>query len=186
MNAVFQHFPLSAAVLIWVNAIPYLSRISRGPEWAARYLPDDSFLIPGLILLHSMFSLPAIPLIWSLRKKAKPGVIWVLALGVVSAISWYTHKDWDLGADPQAATGLVIFPLVAMVAAYGVLAIDRELRGLLGESISNWVGKQNARNNHGPLERIPGFRNLPKTLRYIIACILVSLVFSLYLYLITA
>ena len=186
MNAITQHFPLSVAVLIWVNALPYLSRMSRGSEWATKYLPDDGFLVPGLILIHAMFSLPAIPLIWSLRKKEKHGVIWVLALGVVSAITWYTHKDWDLGADAQAATGPVIFPLIAMAAAYGVLAIDRELRELLSESIRAWVEKQNTGWNPGLLERIPGFRNLPKTLRFIVGYILVSLIFSLFIYLMAA
>lgn len=186
MNAVPQHLPLSAAVLIWVNVLPYLSRMSRGSEWAAKYLPDDGFLVPGLILIHAMFSLPAIPLIWSLRKKEKPGVIWVLALGVVSIITWYTHKDWDLGADAQAATGLVIFPLISMVAAYGVLAVDRELRELLGKSVRTWAEKQSTGWNPGLSERIPGFRNLPKALQFIVVYILVGLFVSLYMYLMAA
>ena len=173
-------------VLIWVNALPYLSRLPRGLDWATQYLPDEGFLVPGLILIHAMFSLPAVPLNWSLRKKGKPGVIWALALGVVSVITWYTHKDWDLGADAQAATGLVIFPLFAMVAAYGVLGMDRELRKLLGKSIRTWVEKQSTGWNPGLSERIPGFRNLPKALQFIVVYILVGIFFWLYIYLMAA
>ena len=176
----------STGVLIWVNALPYLSRLPRGLDWAAQYLPDEGFLVPGLIFIHTMFSLPAVPLIWSLRKKEKPGVIWALALGVVSVITWSTHKDWDLGADAQAATGLVIFPLIAMVAAYGVLAMDRELRESLGISIRTWVDKQSTGWNPGLSERIPGFRHLPKALQFIVVYILVGIFLTLYMYLMAA
>jgi hypothetical protein len=110
----------------------------------------------------------------------------VFTSGVVSVITWHTHKDWDTGADAQAPIGLVIFSLIAMLAAYGVLAIDRELRELLGESISTWVEKQSTGWDPGLSERIPGFRNLPKALQFIVVYILVSLFFSLYLYLMAA
>jgi len=186
INAYPHHLFLSIVAVIWVNALPYLSRLPRGADWVAQYLPDEGFLIPGLILSHAMYSTPAIPLIWALRHSKKPGLIWTLALFVVTSLTWYCNKDYDLAADAQAAIGLAIFPLMAMVAAYGVLAIDRELRQLLHECLGGMIVKQNMRKNFGPLQYIPGFRGLPDTLKFIIAIVLVSLTFNLFLVLIAS
>jgi hypothetical protein len=115
----------SVAVLVWVNALPYLSRLPRGMNWVAQYLPDEGFTLVGLVFFHTLYSAPAIPLIGYLRKSEKPGLSWVLALLAVTALTWLFNKDYDLAADAQAATGLVIFPLCAMGAAYGILALGR-------------------------------------------------------------
>ena len=118
----------SIGVLIWVNALPYLSRLPRGLDWAAQYLPDEGWLIFGLLFFHALYSAPAVPLIKSLRESEKPGLSWVLALLAVTLLTWVFNKDYDLAADAQAATGLVIFPLVAMGVAYGILALGRKFR----------------------------------------------------------
>jgi hypothetical protein len=179
-----RHLPMSIAVLIWLNALPYLSRLPRGSDWVAQYLPDEGLLVPGLIFFHAMYSMSAIPLIWVLRHREKPGLIWTLALLVVTMLTWYLNKDYDLAVDPQAAIGLVTIPLISMVAAYGVMAVDRELRQLLHESIHGMFVKQNTRKNFGLLEYIPGFSELPETVRILIGVVLVSLTFSLFIFLI--
>ena len=118
----------SIGVLIWVNALPYLSRLPRGLDWAAQYLPDEGWLIFGLLFFHALYSAPAVPLIKSLRESEKPGLSWLLALLAVTLLTWVFNKDYDLAADAQAATGLVIFPLIAMGVAYGILALGRKFR----------------------------------------------------------
>jgi hypothetical protein len=160
--------------------------LSRGTDWAAQYLPDEGFLVPGLILSHALYSTPAIPLIWALRHREKPGLIWTLALTVVTSLTWFFNSDWDLAADAQAATGKVVFPITTAIAAYGLLAVDRELRELLGKAIRTWLEKQSTGWKPGLSERIPGFRNLPKALQFIVVYILVGLFFSLYAYLMAA
>jgi len=184
LNANPHHLLLSTVIVIWINALPYLSRLPGGIDWVAQYLPDEGFLIPGLIFFHVLYSTPAIPLIWALRHRKKPGLTWALSLLVVTTLIWYFNKDYDLAADAQAAIGLVIFPLVVMVAAYGVLALDKELRQPLYQSLRGFITKQNMRKNFGPLNYIPGFRGLPGPLQYIIAIALVSLTLNLFLYLI--
>lgn len=171
--------PMSIAVVIWLNALPYLSRLSRGTDWVAQYLPDEGLLVPGLIFIHLFYSLPAIPLIWALRHKEKPGLVWTLALLVATALTWILHKDYDLSADAQAAIGLVTFPLISMVVVYGVLAFNRELRQVLYESIRGKFVQQNPRKNFGLLERIPWVRDLSETMRTIIGLVLFILAFSL-------
>ena len=118
----------SIGVLIWVNALPYLSRLPRGLDWAAQYLPDEGWLVFGLLFFHALYSAPAVPLIKSLRESEKPGLFWALALLAVTVLTWVFNKDYDLAADAQAATGLVIYPLLAMGAAYGILALGRKFQ----------------------------------------------------------
>jgi len=119
---------VSAAVLLWVNILPYLSRLPRGLDWVAQYLPDEGFLVPGLIFFHALYSAAAIPLIRHLYLGEKPGPAWTLALLAETAFIWFWNKDYDLAADAQAATGLVVFPLVAMGIGFGILAVGRKLR----------------------------------------------------------
>ena len=116
---------VSAAVLVWMNALPYLSRLPRGLDWVAQYWPDPGFEVVGLIFFHAFYSLPAIPLINSLREDGRPGFVWALALVLASTVSWLFHMDYDLAADAQAATGLVILPAMIAGLAWVVLAAGR-------------------------------------------------------------
>jgi len=118
----------SVGVLIWVNALPYLSRLPKGADWAAQYLPEEGLLIPGLIFFHAFYSTPAIPLIKSLHESQRPGIPWAIALLAVTVLTWLFNHDYDLASDAQAATGLVIFPLMAMGSAYGILALGRKFQ----------------------------------------------------------
>lgn len=118
----------SVGVLIWVNALPYLSRLSGGTDWVAEYLPDDGYLVVGLVFFHVFYSSPALPLIKSLLETEKPDLVWAIALIAVTLLTWFTHEGHDLSADAQAATVLVIMPLITMGIAFGIIAIGRKLR----------------------------------------------------------
>ena len=148
------------AILLWVNVLPYLSRLPRGMDWVAQYLPDEGFTIVGLVFFHTLYSTPAIPLIKSLRSSERLGLFWALAFLAVTALTWLFNKDHDLAADAQAATGLVVFPLCAMGAAYGILALGRRFGKDKGRTENNsetaletalsqarqspgWLGKNN-------------------------------------------
>lgn len=148
------------AILVWVNVLPYLSRLPRGMDWVAQYLPDEGFMIVGLVFFHTLYSTPAIPLIRYLQRSERPGLYWVLAILAVTALTWLFNKDYDLAADAQAATGLVVFPLCAMGAAYGILALGRRFGKDNGRAENNsettletalsqarqspgWLGKKN-------------------------------------------
>jgi hypothetical protein len=120
-------FVLSAAILVWVNALPYLSRLSRGTEWVSQYLPDEGFLLVGLLFIHGCFSLPAIPLIRSIQTIKKLDLPWILAFVAVTVLTWLFHEDYDLSADAQAATGLVVIPLFTMGLAYLIMTLGRKL-----------------------------------------------------------
>jgi hypothetical protein len=117
----------SVGVLIWLNALPYLSRLPQGRDWVAGILPDGSgipFLL-GLLFVHAMYSLPAIPLVRALIKSQKATLPWAIALGVVSAFIAYTFKDVDLCCDANAAVMLVNIPLFAMGIAFVILAVGQ-------------------------------------------------------------
>ena len=119
----------SVAVLIWLNALPYLSRLYKGWDWVAGILPDGSgfpFLL-GLLFVHAIYSLPAIPLVRALNKSQRPTLPWAIALGVVSAFIVFAFKDVDLCCDANAAIILVNIPLFAMGIAFVILAVGQRL-----------------------------------------------------------
>jgi hypothetical protein len=119
----------SVGVLVWLNALPYLSRLHKGGEWVAGILPDGSgfpFLL-GLLFVHAIYSLPAIPFVRALIKSQRVTLPWAIALGVVSAFSIFTFKDVDLCCDANAAIILVNIPLFATGIAFVILAVGRRL-----------------------------------------------------------
>lgn len=117
----------SVGVFIWLNAIPYLSRLYKGWDWVAGILPDGSgfpFLL-GLLFFHVIYSLPVIPFVRAIIKSQRPTLPWVIALGIVSAFSVFTFKDVDLCCDANAAIILVNIPLFAMGIAFVILAVGQ-------------------------------------------------------------
>ena len=119
----------SVGVLIWLNALPYLSRLYRGWEWVAGILPDGNgfpFLV-GLFFVHAIYSLPVIPFVRALIKSQLPTLPWVIALGIVSAFMIFAFKDVDLCCDANAAIILVNIPLFAMGIAFVILAAGQRL-----------------------------------------------------------
>jgi hypothetical protein len=119
----------SVGILVWLNALPYLSRLHKGGDWVAGILPDGSGLpfLLGLLFVHAIYSLPAIPFVRALSKSQRPTLPWVIALGVVSAFIVFAFKDVDLCCDANAAVILVNIPLVAMGIAFVILAVGRKL-----------------------------------------------------------
>ena len=119
----------SVGVLIWLNALPYLSRLHRGWDWVSGIIPDGSgfpFLL-GLLFVHAMYSLPVIPFVKAMIKSQRPTLPWAIALGVVSAFIVFTFKDVDLCCDANAAIILVNIPLFAMGIAIVILAVGQRL-----------------------------------------------------------
>src|SRR5210317_460680 len=117
----------SVAVLIWLNALPYLSRLYKGLEWVTGILPDGSgfpFLL-GLLFVQGMYSLPAIPFVRAMIKSQRPTLPWVIALGIVSAFIVLTFKHVDLCCDANAAIILVNIPLFATGIAFVILAVGQ-------------------------------------------------------------
>jgi len=151
----------SVGILIWINALPYLSRLHKGWDWVAGILPDGSgfpFLI-GLLFVHAIYSLPVIPFVRALIRSRRPTLPWAIALGVVSAFILFTFRDVDLCCDANAAIVLVNIPLLAMGIAFGILAlgnrlnpaktIDQTKEQRLEEALKNaadapgWLGDKN-------------------------------------------
>ena len=119
----------SVVVLIWLNALPYLSRLHQGRDWVAGILPDGSgfpFLF-GLLFVHAIYSLPVIPFVRALIRSQRPTLPWAIALGVVSAFIIFAFRDVDLCCDANAAIILVNIPLFAMGIAFVILAAGQRL-----------------------------------------------------------
>jgi hypothetical protein len=119
----------SVSVLIWLNALPYLSRLYKGWDWVAGILPDGSgfpFLL-GLLFVHAIYSLPVIPFVRAMIRSHRPTLPWVIALGIVSVFIVFTFKDVDLCCDANAAITLVNIPLFAMGIAFVILAVGQRL-----------------------------------------------------------
>lgn len=93
----------------------------------SEYLPDEGFLLFGLVFFHACYSLPAIPLVISIQKTKKLDIPWILAFVAVTGLTWLFHKDYDLSADAQAATGLFVIPLFTMGLAYLIMTAGRKL-----------------------------------------------------------
>ena len=119
----------SVGVLIWLNALPYLSRLHNGWDWVAGILPDGSgfpFLL-GLLFIHAIYSLPVIPFVRALIKSKRPTLPWGVALVIVSAFITFTFKDVDLCCDANAAIILVNIPLFSMGIAFVIFAVAQRL-----------------------------------------------------------
>lgn len=113
----------SLAVLLYVNLLPYLSRLPRGLDWVMQYLPDPGHGISGMIFLHAFFSLPAIPLVAGIRKSTHSRAPWLLPLLVISVVTCSVNYDFDLASDAQAAIGLVFAPVMITLLGWAALAI---------------------------------------------------------------
>ena len=95
-------------------AIPVLSRLPRGSDWVAQYLPDKGHFISGTLLFGAFAMIPAITVFFTaLISKSPlffPVVISTLTTIIVLA---YWHHNNDLTADAQAAISLIIIPIYA-------------------------------------------------------------------------
>ena len=163
MKMIPKQIVWSVGVLIWLNTLPYLSRLHKGWDWVTGILPDGSgfpFLL-GLLFVHAIYSLPVIPFVRAMIKSQRPTLPWVIALGIVSAFMIFAFKDVDLCCDANAAIILVNIPLFALGIAFVILAAGQRLKPTktigqnkeqsLEEALKNaadapgWLGNKNRR-----------------------------------------
>lgn len=123
--------------LVYVNLLPYLSRLPHGAEWVKQYLPDEGFFIPGLFFFHSFYSMPAVILIISVYSSKRYAIPFITTFLVLTLITVYLNHDYDLAADAQAAIGLIFIPMIeaffaalALAAGYGIqhLMVSRAVK----------------------------------------------------------
>lgn len=109
------------ALVAYVNIVPYASRIWRGLDWVAQYLPGEGHLVDGLLFFGGFASLVAIPLVVTFLHRKWIPITFVVSMIVATALLSYWHHNYDLASDAQAAIGLVFIPIyVAMIT--GVVA----------------------------------------------------------------
>jgi len=96
----------SVIILVYVNLVPYVSRIWRGVEWVAQYLPDEDHRLSGLLFFGGFASLPAISLMVAFLLRKRIPVTLSVSIIVATAMLAYWHYDYDLRSDAQAAIGL--------------------------------------------------------------------------------
>ena len=104
--------------LVYVNLLPYLSRLPYGIEWVKQYLPDPGMEIVGLLFFHAFYSIPAVILIASVYLSKRHAIPFITTFLVLSIVTVLLNHDYDLAADAQAAIGLLVIPMIeAFVAA---------------------------------------------------------------------
>jgi len=120
--------------LLFMNLLPYLSRIAGGWAWVAQYWPDPGYELIGLLLFHSFYSTAAIPIILGIFRSRTSRLPWLLPLIVVTILTVLINHNYDLASDAQAAIGLIVFPLFTMMIGFPALGLGlllqwREARG---------------------------------------------------------
>ncbi|MBP84992.1 MAG: hypothetical protein CMO61_14210 [Verrucomicrobiales bacterium] len=95
-------------------AIPFLSRLPRGSDWVAQYLPDEGHFISGTLLFGAFAIIPAIVVFTAALISKSPFYLPVVisALTAIAMLA-YWHHDNDLAADAQAAISLIFIPIFA-------------------------------------------------------------------------
>jgi hypothetical protein len=108
----------SVIIMAYVNLVPYASRLWRGLDWVAQYLPFSDkapslITLIGIIFLVAFASLPAIPLIVAFLLRKWIPITFFLSIIVATALLGFWHHNYDLASDAQAAIGLIIIPIIA-------------------------------------------------------------------------
>jgi hypothetical protein len=95
-------------------AIPVLSRLPRGSDWVAQYLPDEGHFISGTLLIGAFAMIPAIIVFFTALISKSPLFLPVVisTLTTITMLA-YCHHNNDLAADAQAAISLIIIPIYA-------------------------------------------------------------------------
>lgn len=135
----------SVIILVYVNLVPYASRIWRGVEWVAQYLPDEDHRLSGLLFFGGFASLPAIPLMVAFLLRKRIPVTLSVSIIVATALLAYWHYDYDLRSDAQAAIGLIFIPMYAA-------AITAIVTGLFG--VIEFLIRRNRRNANNDVHSI--------------------------------
>jgi hypothetical protein len=108
----------ACVVLVFVNLLPYLSRILGGWDWIAQYSPDPGHEVLGLVFFHAFYSAPALPVIQGISRARASRLPWLLPLIVVTMLMVFLNHDYDLASDAQAAIGLIVFPVFTMAVGF--------------------------------------------------------------------
>ena len=95
-------------------AIPFLSRLPRGSDWVAQYLPDEGHFISGTLLIGAFAMIPAIILFFTALISKSPLFLPVVisTLTTITMLAYWHHNN-DLAADAQAAISLFFIPISA-------------------------------------------------------------------------
>jgi len=109
--------------LVFMNLLPYASRVAGGWAWVAQYLPDPGHELLGLLFFHGFYSTAAIPVILGIFRGCRSTLPWLLPLIVVTMLTVLINHDYDLASDAQAAIGLVVFPLFTMTIGFLALGL---------------------------------------------------------------
>ncbi|MBA3053312.1 hypothetical protein KKF70_03180 [bacterium] len=124
----------SITAFIYMNLLPYISRLPKGIEWAQQYLPDEGHLIAGLWLVHSFYSIPAVLLIISIYTSKKYALPFLLTFLTLTFATVYFNHGYDLSSCSTATIGLVFMPIITSF--LGGIAFG------LGHAIQYWIIKK--------------------------------------------
>ena len=122
---------------LYFIVLPYLSRIGGGLEWVAQYVPPPDKLIFGLLFFGAFSAIPGVVLAsvaLGSRPASRPAP--VAAFLVMSGLTVYFHRDYDLASDAQAAIGLIVWPFYVTIGGllvFGAVAGGRWLLSRLRE-----------------------------------------------------
>ncbi len=119
-------------LVVYFVVLPYLSRVGGGVEWVAQYVPPPDKLIFGLLFFGAFSAVPGVVLAaLSAARRSASRIPIVAAFLVMSALTVFFHRDYDLASDAQAAIGLVIWPFYVTAAGLVAYAIAVGGRWLL-------------------------------------------------------
>ena len=126
-------------------ATPFLSRLPRGSDWMAQYLPDEGHFILGSLFFGAFAMFPALVVFFAARFSQSP-FYFPVVFGTLVAISmlWHWHHDNDLAADAQAAISLVFIPIysagLAVVGGIFGFGLQRAIRFLKNRTEQDGAG----------------------------------------------
>ncbi len=119
-------------LVVYFVVLPYLSRLGGGIDWVAQYVPPPDRLIFGLLFFGAFSAVPGVVLAaLSSGRRGASRVPAVAAFLVMSVLTVFFHRDYDLASDAQAAIGLVIWPFYVTAAGLMVYAVAVGGRWLL-------------------------------------------------------
>jgi len=105
--------PIYLGLVVYVNALPYLSRLPNGFDWMMQYVPNQGLMALFSILFFGFFAtFAAVPLIVCTMLRKHIPITNVLAFVLSTLLLLWFHHDYDLSSDAQAAIGLVVIPIV--------------------------------------------------------------------------
>ena len=125
------------ALVAFFMVLPYLSRIGGGPEWVGQYVTPPDRLVFGLLFFGAFSAVPGVVLAaLTAGNRSSSRLPAFAAFVVMSALTVWFHRDYDLASDAQAAIGLVVWPfyvtvggLVVYAGAVGVNWLLERVRG---------------------------------------------------------